>query len=262
MKSIARSQLRSVARLSEFIEAGRFRYAAQPIHDSRGGGAPRWYEWLVRPDFGDPDLTTEEFVQAVESVELALDMDTRISADALQWLGRQSSNTQLTINVCGASMSNHLFSSHIVHLIESSHVVPDQVCFDLAVHAALGDLSGATRFVKTMRRLGARVALDNGIPGNPVLGLFGPLGFINYLKIDRKWVSAAPTSPSHRETLESIVDYAKRLDLAIIAEGVDSAQQLELINELGIEYYQGYIDGEPMVVAMSDDGKQELRLVG
>ena len=262
MKSFERSSLGSVARITDFIESGRFRYAAQHIHGTDGSDGSDWFEWLVRPDFGDPELTTADFIQAVESLDLGLNLDTRTSADAMQWLARQSPGTRMTVNVSGAAISNHLFSNHMVNLIENSSIQPEQLCFDLAVHAALSDLSGATRFVKTMRRLGCQVALDNGIPGNPVLGLFGPLGFVNYLKVDRKWVSSAPESPSHRETLESIIDYAKRLNLEVIAEGVDNSAQLELVRSLEVDYYQGYIDGEPGVVALTNEDRQPLQLVG
>lgn len=262
MKAIERSNLSSVTKITRFIESGRFRYAAQPIHSIRGDSRVNWYEWLVRPDFGSPELTTLEFIQAVESLELGLELDTRTSADAMQWLEQQQPGTRLTINVSGAAVSNHMFSSHMVALIENSRVDAEQICFDLAVHAALSDLSGATRFVKTMRRLGCQIALDNGIPGNPVLGLFGPLGFINYLKVDRKWVTSAPASPSHRETLESIVDYAKRLELGVVVEGVDGQEQLDLVRALEVDYYQGYLKGEPLVVALTDEGNDRLQLVG
>ena len=250
-----KSVLGSVCELSQFIESGEFRYAAQHIKqtDGKSSGA-RWFEWLVRPRLEDPSVTTGDFIAAVESTDLTLDLDMRVIKDALFWLDRQPSNTRLTINVSAGSFANRLFPNHVASLINESTVLPRQLCFDITVHHAIGNLSGATRFVKAVRQLGCLVALDDGVPGNPVLGLFGPMGLVDYLKIDRQWVVGAADSESHRQTLESVVDFGQRMNLLIIAEGVDNHSQLEIIREMGVEYYQGYIDGEPQIIVGAEIG--------
>lgn len=248
-----KSALGSISELSQFIETGEFRYAAQHIKqvDGKSSGT-RWFEWLIRPSLDDPSVTTADFITAVESTDLALDLDTRVIKDALLWLDRQPSNTRLTINVSSGSFSNRLFPNHISSLIRESNVLPGQLCFDITVHDSIGNLSGATRFVKTVRRLGCLVALDDGVPGNPVLGLFGPMGLVDYLKIDRKWVVVAADSESQRKTLESVVDFGQRMNLELIAEGVDNHTQMMIIRDMGVEYYQGYIDGEPQIIVGVD----------
>jgi two-component system CheB/CheR fusion protein len=253
-----RSVLRSVAELSEFIETGEFRYAAQHIRpvDRDHDVSHIWAEWLVRPQLQDPAVTTTDFIDAIESRDLSLDLDMRIVRDALVWLDRQPVSTHLSVNVSAASFANRHFAAHVASRVESSNIMPEQICFDLTVRDALGDLSSATRFIKSMRRLGCRIAMDNGVPGNPVLGLFGPLGFIDFLKIDRRWVSPALESDSHRQTLASVVEYAKRMNLKVITEGVDNANHLALIRDMQVDYYQGYIDGEPQIIA----GVQEDRM--
>ena len=73
-----KSVLGSISELSQFIESGEFRYAAQHIKqvDGKSSGA-RWFEWLVRPSLEDPTVTTSDFIRAVESTDLALDLDMR-----------------------------------------------------------------------------------------------------------------------------------------------------------------------------------------
>jgi len=247
------SGTQSIAGLSKFIESGTFHYAAQLIRSTDASAhRGRWFEWLVRPEL-EANIDTGEFIQAVESLELGLDLDQRSSRDALKWLGRQPIDTRLCINISACSFSNRLFPHHLESLIEQNSILPEQICFDLAVNSAVSDLSGATRFVKYMRKIGCKLALDNGLPGHPVLGLFASLGLIDYMKIDRNWIAAAPTSPSHRQTLESIVEYSKRLGLQMVAEGVDSNDQLELVRQLGVQYYQGFIDGKPQLIVDSDE---------
>jgi EAL domain-containing protein (putative c-di-GMP-specific phosphodiesterase class I) len=244
------SSLRSVAELSKFIELGEFRYAAQIIRPATSEDSPlHWYEWLIRPRLADPSVTTTDFIHAVVSLDLSLDLDMRAVRDALIWLDQQPVTTHLTVNVSAASFANRHFAKFVQARIKQSHIQPEQLCFDLTVHDAVGDLSSATQFIKTMRRLGCQIALDDGVPGNPVLGLFAPLGFIDYLKIDRRWVGPAPESQSHRETLESVIDYGKRLGLSLIAEGVDNEHHLKLIRDLEVDFYQGFIHGEPQIIA-------------
>lgn len=249
---IKKSALSSVANISAFIESAEFNYAAQLICPANSGASvERWYEWLVRPQIDDPNISVRDFVAAVESLDLSLDLDMRITRDAINWLDRQPISTRLSINVSAATFVNRHFAEYVVQVIEDSHSLPDQLCFDVAVQGATVHLGGVSRFARMVRSIGCSVALDSGVPGNPLLGLFGPLGLVDFLKIDREWVSQAPTSESHRVTLESLCDFALRLGLPVIAKGVDDESQLAIIREIGVDYYQGFINGEPEIISGS-----------
>jgi len=239
--------IQSVAELSQFIESGPMRYAAQQIrHSFEPKQGQRWYEWLLRPQLRG--VTTREFITAVQSMEFAIDLDQRILRDAIQWLDRQPISTRLTINVSSESISNHLFSRFVSSLLNNSTVIPEQICFDLLVSDAIGNLSGASRFIRGMSELGCAIALDSGVPGNPVLNLFGPMGYVDYFKIDQEFVRQAPFSSAHRTALESIAEYGRRLNIELVAVGVDGEPHLRLIKDLGIDYYQGYVHGRPVLI--------------
>lgn len=248
--TMRRSQLSSVAQLSDLIEHGEMSYAAQQIKPvTPRSGSERWFEWLVRPPLEDHSLSTADFINAVESLDLSLDLDTRIVKDALGWLDMQPINTRLCINVSTATLVNRHFSEFVVSTLQQSHLLPSQVCFDITLHESAGHFAGVSRFIRVVRQAGCVVALDMGMPGNALLGMLAPLGLVDYLKVDRAIVQAAPGSPVHREMLESLVDYGKRLNLPLVATGVDSERHLELLTELEVEYYQGFLDGEPVIVA-------------
>ena len=252
------SALGSISELSQFIETGEFRYAAQHINQADGKrNGVRWFEWLIRPSLGDLNVTTEDFVRAVESTDLALELDMRVIEDALTWLDRQPSNTRLTINVSSGSFSNRLFPSHVCLLINDSTVLPGQLCFNVSLHNAIGNLSGTTRFVRTVRQLGCKVSLDAGTPGNPVLGLFAPMGLVEFLKVDCNWELDAPNGEVHGQNLESIIEFGQRMQLKIIAQDVDNQTQLELIRNLAVDYYQGRVDGEPQIIVGGDADIEE-----
>ncbi len=74
------------------------------------------------------------------------------------------------------------------------------------------------------------------------------------LKIDQSFIRDATTDPNDAEIIRAIVAMARSLNLMIIAEGVETAEQLEFLQGLGCHYYQGYLHSAPVPV----DGLQKL----
>lgn len=254
-------RLASATELERLIHGGRFLYAAQPILPVRGAGdvKPDWYDWQIRPQFL-PELVSYDVIDAVESLGLGEELDLRVTRDAIDWLEQSSSDARLTLALSSRGLSSSRLFSSLDEWLADSGVRPQQLCFDIAVHTALRDLSGATRFLKNVRSRGARVVLDSGVPGNPVLGLFGPLRLVDYVRIDGRWLAGG--SRSGDATLESLVDYARSLHIPILAQGVDTPEQLDRLKRMGVDYYQGMIGAAPGVVARRDSAAEPLQLVG
>lgn len=257
-------RLASATELERLIYQGRFLYAAQPIvsvshlQTFRQRGAS-WFDWQIRPQFL-PELLSHDVIDAVESLGLGEELDLRVTRDAIDWLAQSASGARVTLSLSSRGLtSSRLFSSLDTWLFDSG-VQPGQLCFDIAVHTALRDLSGATRFLKSARKRGARIVLDSGVPGNPVLGLFGPLRLVDYVRIDGRWLAGG--SRSSEATLESLVDYSRRLGIPILAQGVDTREQLARLERMGVDYYQGMSAAAPGIVASRDSADKPLQLVG
>lgn len=250
--------LSSSETVSESIEMGEFHYAAQHIRSlDSAQGSPRWFEWLVRPRFLERRVDAGEFIEAAHQLGLMTELDKRIVIDALSWLRLQPINTRLSINVSAASISNVAFTSYVVNAIRRFRIVPEQVCFEITEHQAITDLGTATRFSKTVRNMGAQIALDDVGAGTMHLGLFAPLHLVDFIKIDRNWIIPALDSPAHRRTAEGLIDFGKRMGVGIIAEGVETHAHLELVRKLNVDFYQGFIDGQPCIVVGGYKEKEE-----
>ena len=249
------SALASIAELRDFIESGGLRYAVErirPVPPARASDL--WFDWLLFPALEDQGVSERDFTIAVESLDLSLELDLHTVGQALQWLRGQPPNTRLSARISSAAFVNRRFTDMVVETFDTTRLSPQQLCFDLKVDDIARNLGGATRFVRSMRDLGSLIALDCDVAGDPMLSLLASQKLIAFLKIERKWVAAAPSSEAHRLTLRGICDHGKALGLKLIGKGVDQDAHLKLMSELGVDYYQGFIDGEPRLIGAEESG--------
>lgn len=253
-----KSALASVAELSELIADGDLSYTVQPIHPLKPDPGDPWFEWRLQPSLEDHGVSERDFFTAVESLELALQLDRRIVADAFRWRAARKP-LRLSVRISSAAFANRDFAETVARALEAGRIAPAQLCFDLGLNDVARNLGRATRFVRSMGELGCPLTLDCDIAGDPMLALLAPLGLIGFLRIERKWVVSAPFSEAHRLTLEGICEYGRRLGLKLIGRGVDEPSQLELLGALGVDYYQGRLGGEPRPSSAEDAAEPESR---
>jgi EAL domain-containing protein (putative c-di-GMP-specific phosphodiesterase class I) len=73
------------------------------------------------------------------------------------------------------------------------------------------------------------------------------------LKIDRAFIAEIVARPSHQRVLEAIVSIGRALDLSLVAEGIETLEQLALLQRLGVEHGQGYLFGRPMSAEKAEE---------
>ncbi len=246
-----KSALASVAELSEFIAGGDLRYTIQPIQPLQHDPGDPWFEWRPRPALEKHGVTERDFLTAVESLGLSLELDRRILSDALGWRAEREP-MRLSVHISSGAFASRGFTETVARSLESGGLKAAQLCFDLDIDDVARNLGRATRFVRSMGELGCPLTLDCDIAGDPMLALLAPAGLIGYLRVERKWVASAPVSEAHRVTLEGICEYGRRLGLKLIGRGVDDEAQLVLLTGLGFDYYQGALGGEPRPAAADD----------
>jgi EAL domain-containing protein (putative c-di-GMP-specific phosphodiesterase class I) len=224
-------------------------FAIQDITSASAQSIGDWVEWLVRPT----TMTATDYVEAVLSTGCAIEFDQAVMRAAMHWLQFQSPTTRLSVNVFPQSISNSSFTRFVDELLLVSDIHPSQFCFEITVHHAIDNLIAATGFAKHVRDMGASVALDDLGGGNMHVGLLAPLQLVDFVKIDRSWVIPALESDKHKETLDALVKFARRMGVRLVLEGIETADHLQLVVEYGADYYQGYIDGEPRIVENMED---------
>jgi EAL domain-containing protein (putative c-di-GMP-specific phosphodiesterase class I) len=122
---------------------------------------------------------------------------------------------------------------------ERSAVPPDAVCFEITETAAISDLGNAARFISRFRELGCRFALDDFGSGLSSFAYLKSLP-VDYLKIDGSFVRGSAGDPVDVAVMDAICRLARAVGARTVAECVESAETLERIRALGIDFAQGY----------------------
>ncbi|CAD6557096.1 putative cyclic di-GMP phosphodiesterase PdeC [Paraburkholderia kirstenboschensis] len=114
-----------------------------------------------------------------------------------------------------------------------------------ATEGGLLNVNRANRIIQRLRELDISVAIDDFGTGYSSLSYRGALEAA-YLKIDKSFVSAIGSDAVTRPVIDRIVAMANDCDLMLIAEGVESEEQVTYLHEVGVQYAQGWLFGRPL----------------
>jgi diguanylate cyclase len=205
------------------------------------------FEALVRWDRpGHGLVQPDDFLPIAESSDLICQLDTWVLRAAVAQLSRwnrQRGDRELkvAVNVSGRHISQHRIQSDVAGALRVSTVDPGQLVVEVTETAVMDGSVAATNLA-ALRASGVVVSLDDFGTGYQSSAQLSRLP-IDVLKIDRRYVDV--TSASDRSLLELMVKAAHAFGSRVVAEGVETAEQLELIRDLGCEYGQGFHLGRP-----------------
>jgi EAL domain-containing protein (putative c-di-GMP-specific phosphodiesterase class I) len=152
------------------------------------------------------------------------------------------------INLSGASIGDRDFLDFIREQLASQPVVPQAICFEITETAAIANLVDATHFINELKALGCRFSLDDFCAGMSSFMYLKHLP-VDYLKIDGSFVRDLLDDPIDRAMVEMINQIGHVMGKRTIAEFVETAEVLEALRELGVDFAQGYHLGKPQPFA-------------
>jgi EAL domain-containing protein (putative c-di-GMP-specific phosphodiesterase class I) len=205
--------------------------AFQPIVDVETGCVIA-VEGLARFDcvpYRAPDVWFNEARSTGVGVELELLAVVR----ALGAVPKLPNGVALAVNVGPDAVVSDAFRDALDHVPFASIVI------ELTEHEFIDDYAGLVSSLQTLRRLGARVAVDDA--GSGYSGLAHILKLApDFIKLDRELVSGIDSDPVRRALAASLVSFAADTGAEIIAEGVENEDELDVLRGLGLHYVQGY----------------------
>jgi diguanylate cyclase (GGDEF)-like protein len=224
-----------------------FTVGFQPIVDLASGcavGAEALTHWQ-HPDLGH--LPPAAFLGLVERTgllapftEAVLD---RALAAATEWRAA-GFDLQVAVNVSPRSLADPGLPRTVLAALADSGVDPRRLTLELTETTAIGRVDVVNRGVARLREAGVRIALDDFGTGHSSLSAVFHVP-VDELKIDRTFVAALDTSRQARAVVCSTIELGRRLDLTLVAEGVEQAPQRQTMWELGCHTGQGRLFGWP-----------------
>jgi diguanylate cyclase (GGDEF)-like protein len=188
-------------------------------------------------------LLPGRFLPIVESSQLQLELDSWVMRATLlqarQWQTELDSDFFISFNLCPQNFARPALAREVADALEEYGVDPKHLRVEIVESALVSDVAIAARVAAELRELGVRICLDDFGTGYSSLNYLRTLP-IDCIKVDRSFVERMVTNSKDFGVVKAIIDLAHYLELSCVAEGVETAEQRELLEVLGCEMYQGY----------------------
>ncbi|HLB20859.1 MAG TPA: EAL domain-containing protein [Solirubrobacteraceae bacterium] len=233
--------LACINRVEEAILEDRFLLYAQPIIDLRSRQTVQ-HELLLRMCEADGRIVAPgEFLPVAEQYALIGEIDWWVIKRATQLAGEAC---PVQLNVSARSVCDPDVLEHIERSIEQCAVAPGLLVFEITETAIVVDEHAARTFAERVQALGCKVALDDFGTGYGSLTYLKQIP-VDYLKIDIEFVRDLARNSASRHVVQALVALAKDFGVQTVGEGVEDAETLELLAQLGVDYAQGYHIARP-----------------
>ena len=242
--------LRKIGELREAIDAGQLVTHFQPVYKlSPEGQTLHGYEALVRWQHPTEGLVLpQEFISTAEEGGLIHRLDMWVGKDALNRIGPDPS-LRLAINCSALTLSVPGMASELLMAIGAANRDPRSTIVELTESVEIPESSQIMKELNELRREGIQIALDDFGAGYAGLNNLRTLP-IDIVKIDRSLIATLATDSQeagHTEHfLYGIRQLTAAMDTQLLAEGIETPRQLDLVHEHGFDYAQGFLLGKPI----------------
>jgi diguanylate cyclase (GGDEF)-like protein/PAS domain S-box-containing protein len=251
-EALARSsgEIQWLQRLQSALKEERFTLYYQPIVLANGDDSdgPSMEVLLRMVDEGGQEIAPGEFVAAAERYRLMASVDRWVVHTTLGSLARNefqlAPERSLAINISWQTLSDPLFLEFVVECLDQTGVHPDQVCFEIAESAVVGNLEQARRFVGVLHGMGCKFTIDDFGSG---VGSFSSLKALplDYLKLDGSFIRNLARDSVSQTMVAAMIKLARTLNFKIIAEQVEDSAALDAARKIGVDYVQGFVIARP-----------------
>jgi sensor c-di-GMP phosphodiesterase-like protein len=240
-----------MADIAKALLADEFTPYYHPIVDIQTGrllGAEVLVRWR-RSDgsFAEPSA----FVSLMESNGLIIDLTRslmrRVRDDLREALGRRPAMS-IAFNVAPQHFDDALILNDIGSIFDGSPIKLRQIVLELTERHEVKNLTSTRRTIAALQGLGCKIAIDDVGTGHSGLSYILKLG-VDIIKIDKLFVEAIGTEGHSKAIIETLIDLANHMRMDIIAEGVETFDQVSYLRERGIRAAQGYVFAPPLPAA-------------
>ncbi len=244
----ADERLAMETRLREALVRGEFTLVYQPQF-AGGGTQLAGFEALIRwhPP-GSEAVPPNRFIPVAEENGLIIPIGDWVLSEACraaaEWQTRGYAGIAVAVNVSAPQFADADLIPHVLAALANSGLPANLLQLEITESVFIADLKDSARKLAALRKLGISIALDDFGTGYSSLGYLRHLP-IDVVKIDRSFLEETGAKQSGEAVLRCVVDLAHALDLRVIAEGVETPDQRDLMCRLGCDALQGFLLGRP-----------------
>jgi diguanylate cyclase (GGDEF)-like protein len=221
----------------------------QPIVDAATGEL-RSFEALLRwqnPEEGM--LPPSTFIDVLEETGLIEVVGRRVIRESCQqaaeWFELTGSLVPVSVNIAPVQLDSPDFCDHIAQSLAEHELPGEGLILELTESALVADKVKTHLTLQRLRDLGVRVRIDDFGTGFSALAYLHELP-VSGIKLDRTWFRRIDSSVEQREIVRAIVALAHRMDMDVVAEGIETMSQLQRARELGCDFAQGFGFSKPL----------------
>lgn len=224
----------------------------QPIVELETGQV-RAYETLAR--WNHPELGAVSPVRFIPAAEATGDIIpigewilTQACAQLARWRATDTPQLNLTVNLAPLQLEQPNLAEIVASILDASGVPGDALVLEITEGVLLENATIQHENLHRLRQLGIRIALDDFGTGYSALGYLKRFP-IDIIKIDRSFVTGIEDQRSDAALIQAILAMAKGMDLQLVAEGIETPSQRQLLRLLGCQYGQGFLFSKPLAAA-------------
>ncbi len=194
-------------------------------------------------------IPPSEFIPAAEASDLIIEIDNFVIEEAVRTAAKWATMWQYppiaAVNVSAVHFQRREFVSQVRDILRRHNLSPDRLELEITEGVILGNNTEVTRNLKGLETLGVHIALDDFGTGYSNIAYLSQLK-PDRLKIDQTFIASLSGNCQMESLVSAIIGIGKAINCEVVAEGVETADQLDLVRKLGCCLVQGYHFAKPM----------------
>ncbi len=248
-RAMAKQQLHSSmgnfrAEIRKIIEEENIRVVAQPIISLVTGEVEGW-EILTRGPEGTPYALPMNLFQFAFQAEMLIGLELLVVKKALAEIQKKKTTCPIFINVTVPTLRNPHFYQQVSNLMKQfPHVKPEQIIFEITERHSIEDYQVFNQSMAAFRQAGFKFAVDDTGAGYASLNMIAEI-LPDFIKIDRSIIQNIDKHDVKNSVLQSLVLLAKKIGCEVVAEGIETEAEANVLLEHNVDFAQGYFFSRP-----------------
>lgn len=246
----AQTRVTLVNQLRQALKRNQFRLFFQPVADVKSQEVVGFEALLRFQDHNHQLVEPDVFIPILEDTGMIIDVGKWVIDRVCQQLHTWQSQSLfpehgfLAFNVSPKQLLDDSIVDTILQACNRYHVNPHNLIMEVTETVIISQSNKVDKVLRDIKAIGLRLALDDFGTGYSSLSYLQKYPF-DHIKVDKSFVDDLSPDSNDIEITRSIIALARSLKLKVTAEGVESAESLAVLSELGADFYQGYLLGKP-----------------